>query len=131
MIPVFLLLAALVVDAGNWYAHKRSLQNRADAGALAAGLEYIKNNNLQELHHEPRRDGHHDRERRQGVRWHERRVRRHDLQQERQQPGERHGRDQRDGSDRRRLDRRRQTVRLTGRPLDGRRLERDRASGPT
>ena len=46
MIPVFLLLAALVVDAGNWYAHKRSLQNRADAGALAAGLEYTKNNNL-------------------------------------------------------------------------------------
>ena len=46
MIPVFLLLAALVVDAGNWYAHKRSLQNRADAGALAAGLEYMKNNNL-------------------------------------------------------------------------------------
>ena len=46
MIPVFLLLGALVVDAGNWYAHKRSLQNRADAGALAAGLEYIKNNNL-------------------------------------------------------------------------------------
>ena len=41
MIPVFLLLAALVVDAGNWYAHKRSLQNRADAGALAAGLEYV------------------------------------------------------------------------------------------
>ena len=46
MIPVFLLLGALVVDAGNWYAHKRSLQNRADAGALAAGLEYTKNNNL-------------------------------------------------------------------------------------
>ena len=46
MIPVFLLLGALVVDAGNWFTHKRSLQNRADAGALAAGLEYIKNNNL-------------------------------------------------------------------------------------
>ena len=44
MIPVFLLLGALVVDAGNWYTHKRSLQNRADAGALAAGLEYIGNN---------------------------------------------------------------------------------------
>ncbi len=41
MIPVFLLLGALVVDAGNWYTHKRSLQNRADAGALAAGLEYV------------------------------------------------------------------------------------------
>jgi Flp pilus assembly protein TadG len=41
MVPVFLLMSALVVDAGNWYTHKRSLQNRADAGALAAGLQYI------------------------------------------------------------------------------------------
>lgn len=40
-IPVFLLLAALVVDAGNWFTHKRQLQTRADAGALAAGVEYI------------------------------------------------------------------------------------------
>lgn len=43
MIPVFLLLAALVVDAGDWYTHKRQLQNRADAGAFAAGTEYAKN----------------------------------------------------------------------------------------
>ena len=40
MIPVFLLLTALVVDVGNWYTHKRQLQNRADAGAFAAGVEY-------------------------------------------------------------------------------------------
>jgi hypothetical protein len=40
MIPVFLLLTALVVDVGNWYTHKRQLQNRADAAALAAGVEY-------------------------------------------------------------------------------------------
>src|SRR5262249_30063743 len=39
MIPVFLVLTALIVDVGNWYTHKRQLQNRADAGALAAGLE--------------------------------------------------------------------------------------------
>jgi Putative Flp pilus-assembly TadE/G-like len=39
-IPVFLLMAALVVDVGNWYTHKRQLQNRADAAALAAGVEY-------------------------------------------------------------------------------------------
>jgi len=39
-IPVFLLLGALVLDVGNWYTHKRALQNRADAGALAAGVEY-------------------------------------------------------------------------------------------
>ena len=41
MIPVFLLLTALVVDVGNWFTHKRQLQNRADAGALAAGVEYL------------------------------------------------------------------------------------------
>jgi len=40
IIPVFLLLAALILDVGNWYTHKRALQNRADAGALAAGVEY-------------------------------------------------------------------------------------------
>ena len=85
MIPVFLLLAALVVDAGNWYTHKRSLQNRADAGALAAGLEYIKNNNLRNCVDGARQERAHDRERRQGVRRHERCVGRHDLQQERQQ----------------------------------------------
>ena len=43
MIPVFLLLTALVMDVGNWYTHKRQLQGRADAGALAAGVEYAKN----------------------------------------------------------------------------------------
>ena len=37
---VFLLFAALVMDVGNWFSHKRQLQNRADAGALAAGVEY-------------------------------------------------------------------------------------------
>ena len=41
IIPAFLLLSALVLDAGTWYTHKRSLQNRADAGALAAGVEYL------------------------------------------------------------------------------------------
>jgi hypothetical protein len=43
MIPVFLVLTALVMDVGNWYTHKRQLQGRADAGALAAGVEYAKN----------------------------------------------------------------------------------------
>jgi Putative Flp pilus-assembly TadE/G-like len=41
IIPGFLILTALVLDAGTWYTHKRSLQNRADAGALAAGVEYL------------------------------------------------------------------------------------------
>jgi Flp pilus assembly protein TadG len=40
-LPIFLLICALVVDAGNWFTHKRQLQNRADAGALAAGVEYL------------------------------------------------------------------------------------------
>ena len=42
MIPVFLLMTALVLDAGNWFAHNRQLQNRADAAALAAGDELAK-----------------------------------------------------------------------------------------
>jgi hypothetical protein len=42
MIPVFLLFAALVIDAGDWFTHKRQLQNRADAAAFAAGTEYAK-----------------------------------------------------------------------------------------
>ncbi len=43
MIPVFLLMTALVIDVGNWYTHNRQLQNRADAAAFAAGVEYAKN----------------------------------------------------------------------------------------
>ena len=42
-LPVFLLLAALVMDVGNWYTHGRQLQNRPDAAALAAGVAYGKN----------------------------------------------------------------------------------------
>ncbi len=38
--PMFILFLALALDIGNWYSHKRQLQNRADAGALAAGVEY-------------------------------------------------------------------------------------------
>ena len=41
IVPAFLLLVALVLDAGTWYTHKQTLQNRADAGALAAGVEYL------------------------------------------------------------------------------------------
>jgi Flp pilus assembly protein TadG len=41
MMVLFLVLTALVVDVGNWYTHKRQLQNKADAGALAAGYEYL------------------------------------------------------------------------------------------
>jgi hypothetical protein len=41
IIPGFLLLTALVLDTGIWFTHKRSLQNRADSAALAAGVEYL------------------------------------------------------------------------------------------
>ena len=37
---VLLFFAALVINVGDWYAHKRQLQNRADAGALAAAVAY-------------------------------------------------------------------------------------------
>jgi hypothetical protein len=32
----------MAIDGGNWFTHRRQLQNRADAGALAAGVEYAK-----------------------------------------------------------------------------------------
>jgi hypothetical protein len=40
--PVLALIAALVVDIGNWKVKDRNLQTRADAGALAAGVEYVQ-----------------------------------------------------------------------------------------
>jgi hypothetical protein len=35
-----LVFGAFVIDVGRWYVHHRQLQTRADAGALAAGVEY-------------------------------------------------------------------------------------------
>ena len=43
LIPVLLLMTALVIDVGNWFTHNRQLQNRADAAAYAAGVEYAGN----------------------------------------------------------------------------------------
>jgi hypothetical protein len=37
-----ILMAALVINLGHWFTDKRDLQNRADAGALAAGLSYAE-----------------------------------------------------------------------------------------
>ena len=37
MLPGLLLLAALALEIGNWYEHRRHLQLQTDAGALAAG----------------------------------------------------------------------------------------------
>lgn len=39
-IPVLLMFAAISLEIGSWYVHKRALQNRADAAALAAGAAY-------------------------------------------------------------------------------------------
>jgi hypothetical protein len=38
--PVAILLAALAIDTGNWFLHKRHLQVQADAGALAAAQAF-------------------------------------------------------------------------------------------
>ncbi len=43
LIPVFIVMTAMIVDVGQWYTHKRQLQNRADSAAFAAGIEYGKN----------------------------------------------------------------------------------------
>jgi Flp pilus assembly protein TadG len=37
--PVLLVVLTFVVDAGNWFVHKRHLQMQADAGALAAAQD--------------------------------------------------------------------------------------------
>ena len=42
LIPLFLVFTALVIDVGDWFTHKRQLQNRADAAAFAAGTEYAQ-----------------------------------------------------------------------------------------
>src|SRR6266566_1864382 len=38
--PVAILLAAFVIDAGNWFEHQRHLQLQADAGVLAAAQSF-------------------------------------------------------------------------------------------
>ena len=116
MIPVFLLLAALVVDAGNWYAHKRSLQNRADAGALAAGLEYVKQ--LKACQTTPGTTGTTIANVAKAYAGTNESVGTTYNKNVNNQ-GERHGRDQRDEPDRRGLDRRRQPMLTTTRPADG------------
>src|SRR4051794_28517772 len=39
-LPVLALFVAFAVDVSHWFDYSRNLQNRADAAALAAGLEY-------------------------------------------------------------------------------------------
>jgi hypothetical protein len=40
LLPVAILLASFVVDAGSWFQHQAHLQMQADAGALAAAQEF-------------------------------------------------------------------------------------------
>jgi hypothetical protein len=40
MLPVLIGVGGLVVDVGNWFAHKRHLQVQADAGALAGAGKF-------------------------------------------------------------------------------------------
>ena len=40
-LPVLIVVCTFVIDAGNWWVHKRHLQMQADAGALAAAREYV------------------------------------------------------------------------------------------
>jgi hypothetical protein len=39
-LPILLLIVVLVVDVGNWFAHRRHLQTQADAAALAAAGDF-------------------------------------------------------------------------------------------
>jgi hypothetical protein len=39
-IPTIILFLALALDIGNWYVHKRQLQNRVDDAVYAAAVEY-------------------------------------------------------------------------------------------
>jgi Flp pilus assembly protein TadG len=39
-LPVLVLMAAFVIDVGNWFVHKRHLQMQADAAALAAAADW-------------------------------------------------------------------------------------------
>jgi putative Flp pilus-assembly TadE/G-like protein len=41
LIPVLFALAAVVLDVGNWFVHKRHLQTQVDAAALAAGPSFV------------------------------------------------------------------------------------------
>ena len=41
MLPLILVLGVISIDVGNWWVHKRHLQTQADAGALAAGPQFV------------------------------------------------------------------------------------------
>ena len=39
-LPLLALFTSFAIDAAHWWDYSRNLQNRADAAALAAGLQY-------------------------------------------------------------------------------------------
>ncbi len=41
LIPVFFATAAIVMDVGNWFVHKRHLQTQVDAAALASAPSFV------------------------------------------------------------------------------------------
>ena len=41
LMPVFLALAAIVMDVGNMYVHKKNLQTLVDAGAFAGATNFV------------------------------------------------------------------------------------------
>ena len=41
LLPVLFALAAVVLDVGNWYVHKRHLQTQVDAAALASAPQFV------------------------------------------------------------------------------------------
>ena len=41
LLPIFMVLAAIVLDVGNWYVHKRHLQTMVDAGAFAGATGFV------------------------------------------------------------------------------------------
>ena len=41
LIPVLLALAAIVIDVGNMYVHKKNLQTLVDAGAFAGATKFV------------------------------------------------------------------------------------------
>ena len=42
-LPVILLFVAFGIEVGHWFDYSRNLQNRADAAALAAAVQYGRN----------------------------------------------------------------------------------------
>ena len=41
VLPLILLTGVVTINVGNWWVHKRHLQTQVDAGALAAGPQFV------------------------------------------------------------------------------------------